>query len=50
MPGPICWLFRKKISMQLQLLDSVLTEHKGEKIEDDALLKQAMLYEEEGEF
>lgn len=34
----------------INILDSVLTGHKGEKIEDDALLKQALLFEEGGEF
>lgn len=32
------------------VLDSILTDHKGEKIEDDALLKQALLFEKGGEF
>ncbi len=42
--------FQEKREAAIETLDSVLTNHKGEKIEDDALLKQALLFEEEGEF
>jgi tetratricopeptide (TPR) repeat protein len=42
--------FQEKNSRAIEVLDSVLTEHKGEKIEDDALLKQARLFEEEEEY
>ncbi|WP_029037597.1 tetratricopeptide repeat protein [Salinimicrobium xinjiangense] len=42
--------FQEKNGNAIALLDSVLTQHKGEKIEDDALLKQAKLFEETGEY
>lgn len=42
--------FQERNGNAIKVLDSVLTQHKGEKIEDDALLKQARLYEEMGEF
>ncbi|NJW55085.1 tetratricopeptide repeat protein, partial [Salinimicrobium oceani] len=42
--------FQEKNGNAIKVLDTVLTQHKGEKIEDDALLKQARLYEEMGEF
>ncbi len=42
--------FQEKKEEAVKVLDSVLTNHKGEKIEDDALLKQALLFEENGEF
>ncbi|MGB7843327.1 MAG: tetratricopeptide repeat protein, partial [Salinimicrobium sp.] len=42
--------FQKKEEAAIELLDELLQQHKGEKIEDDALLKQALLYEEQGEF
>ncbi len=41
--------YQEKNERAIEVLDSVLTEHKGEKIEDDALLKQAGLYEQAGE-
>ncbi|MDT0690787.1 tetratricopeptide repeat protein [Salegentibacter sp. F188] len=37
--------FQQKDSEAVIVLDSVLTRHKGEKIEDEALLKQAKLHE-----
>ena len=42
--------FQKKDVQAIQLLDSILDYHKGEKIEDDSLLKQAMLFEATGEY
>ncbi len=42
--------FQEKDAKAIEVLDSVLTKHKGEKIEDDALLKQAKLYEEAGKY
>ncbi|MCY2685597.1 tetratricopeptide repeat protein [Salinimicrobium sp. TH3] len=42
--------FQEKNAKAIEVLDSVLTKHKGEKIEDDALLKQAKLYEEAGKY
>lgn len=42
--------FQQQKDLSIQMLDSVLTYHKGEKIEDDALLKQAMLFEEKEEY
>ena len=42
--------FQEKKEEAVKVLDSVLTQHKGEKIEDDALLKQALIFEERGEF
>lgn len=34
----------------IALLDDILTDHKGESIEDEALLKQGMIYEKIGEY
>ena len=42
--------FQKKNPEAIQALDSILINHKGEKIEDEALLSQAKLYEEEHDF
>ena len=42
--------FQEKKEQAIQELDSILTHHKGEKIEDDALLKQALLFEETEEY
>jgi len=42
--------FQKKNPQAIQALDSILINHKGEKIEDEALLSQAKLYEEEHDF
>lgn len=42
--------FQEKNDWAIKVLDSVLTQHKGEKIEDDALLKQAQLFEEAKEY
>lgn len=39
--------FQNKNKEAVALLDEILNENKGDKIEDDALLKQAILYEEE---
>lgn len=39
--------FQNKNKEAIALLEEILNEHKGEKIEDDALLKQAILYEAE---
>lgn len=42
--------FQEKNENAIAVLDSVLTQHKGEKIEDEAFLKQASLYEKAGDF
>jgi tetratricopeptide (TPR) repeat protein len=42
--------FQKKNPEAIVLLDDILTNHKGEKIEDEALLKQGELYETTGQF
>lgn len=42
--------FQKKDQQAIQLLDSILVFHKGEKIEDDSLLKQAQLFEAAGSY
>ncbi|GAA4311955.1 tetratricopeptide repeat protein [Pontixanthobacter gangjinensis] len=39
--------FQKKNPEAIQALDSILVNHKGEKIEDEALLSQAKLFEQE---
>lgn len=39
--------FQNKNKEAISLLEQILNEHKGEKIEDEALLKQAILYEAE---
>lgn len=41
--------YQHKNKEAISLLDSILVNHKGESIEDEALLKQGKLYEEEGE-
>ncbi len=40
--------FQNKNQEAIAVLDEILSEHKGEKIEDEALLKQAGLFEAEG--
>jgi len=40
--------FQNKNQEAIAVLEKILTEHKGEKIEDEALLKQAGLFEAEG--
>jgi len=42
--------FQKKNGEAIKVLDSILINHKGEKIEDEALLSQAKLYEKEQDF
>jgi tetratricopeptide (TPR) repeat protein len=42
--------FQQKDSEAINVLDSVLQNHKGEKIEDEALLKQAKLHEKAAEY
>ena len=42
--------FQKKENEAIALLEELLVQHKGEKIEDDALLKQAQLYEEQEDY
>jgi len=42
--------FQEREEKAIQLLDTVLTGHKGEDIEDDALLKQAKLYEKMAQY
>jgi TolA-binding protein len=41
--------FQEKNFEAIQLLGEILNLHKGEKIEDEALLKQALLFEETGQ-
>lgn len=42
--------FQNKTDEAIHLLDQVLTEHKGESIEDQALFKQAQLYEKKKQY
>ncbi len=42
--------FQEKKEEAIALLGDILTNHKGEKIEDEALLKQGQIYEKKGEF
>ena len=42
--------FQKKNSEAIKTLDSILVDHKGEKIEDEALFSQAKLFEQEENF
>ena len=42
--------FQKKEDEAIAVLEEVLVNHKTEKIEDEALLKQAELYEKKGDF
>ncbi|CAN5326993.1 tetratricopeptide repeat protein [soil metagenome] len=42
--------FQNKIDEAIKILSDILTNHKGEKIEDEALLKQARLFETRGEW
>ncbi|MFD2517544.1 tetratricopeptide repeat protein [Salinimicrobium flavum] len=42
--------FQEKDSRAIKILDTILIQHKGERIEDDALYKQGLLYEDSGDF
>ncbi len=42
--------FQKRNPEAIRALDSILIDHKGEKIEDEVLLSQAKLFEEERDF
>lgn len=42
--------FQKKNQEGIAILNEIIVNHKGEKIEDEALLKQALLLEDEGAF
>ena len=42
--------FQEREREAIKLLDSVLAAHRGESIEDDALLKQAKLFEQTGQY
>ncbi len=42
--------FKGQNAQAIAVLDKILKEHKGEKIEDEALLRQAELYELEGNY
>lgn len=42
--------FQEKNEEAIAVLDTILVRHKGEKIEDEALLKQAELFETTGQF
>lgn len=42
--------FQNQNKEAIEVLDRILVEHKGEKIEDEAWLKQAALYEAEGDW
>lgn len=44
------YAFQQKNEKAKSLLDSILTQHKGEKIEDEALFRQAKLLEKEKEY
>lgn len=42
--------FQDKDAEAITVLEDILTNHKGEKIEDEALLKQGEIYEKKGEY
>lgn len=42
--------FQNRTDEAIRILDEILNNHKGEKIEDEALLKQAQLFESRGEW
>ncbi len=42
--------FQNRTDEAISLLDQILTEHKGESIEDEALLKQAQLFEKKKQY
>lgn len=42
--------FQERNEEAIAVLDKILQDHKGEKIEDEALLKQARIFEQEKEF
>ncbi|PHR13883.1 MAG: hypothetical protein COA40_05070 [Aequorivita sp.] len=42
--------FQDRNSEAIDALEDILTNHKGEKIEDEALLKQGMIYEKTGDY
>lgn len=42
--------FQNKTDDAIELLEQILTEHKGETIEDEALLKQAQLFEKKKQY
>jgi len=42
--------FQNRTDEAITILDEILNNHKGEKIEDEALLKQAQLFESRGEW
>ena len=42
--------YKGKKKEAIAVLSEILTQHKGEKIEDEALLKQAKLYESDGDY
>lgn len=44
------YIFQQKNEKALQMLDTILVQHKGEKIEDEALFRKAKLEEEAGNF
>ncbi len=44
------YTFQKKDEKALNVLDTILLQHKGEKIEDEALLRKAQLFEQLGEY
>ena len=44
------YTFQNKNEKALSVLDTILLQHKGEKIEDEAFLRKAQLFEELGEY
>ncbi|WP_245615864.1 tetratricopeptide repeat protein [Flagellimonas lutaonensis] len=42
--------YQNKTTKAIEALEDILQNHKGEKIEDEALMKQAELYEKRGQF
>tara|TARA_R100001369_G_scaffold48565_1_gene75131 strand:- start:98486 stop:100270 length:1785 start_codon:yes stop_codon:yes gene_type:complete len=44
------FFFQNKKNQAIEILEEILTAHKGEKIEDEALLKQASIYSDQGNF
>src|SRR5699024_237846 len=41
---------QQRNDQSLALLDTILTQYKGEKIEDDALFRSAKMYEKQGQY
>jgi len=44
------YTFQQKEEKAIRLLDTILLQHKGEKIEDEALFRKAKIYEKQSKF